>query len=455
VTDIRLCLDFGSTYTKLAAFDVAVPRLLATASVPSTPSTDLADGLAEGLAELKGQGVSCFSARYACSSAAGGLAMAVSGLVPELTVEAARLAALGAGAKIVGVFSHILNRSDLAALDASAPDILLLTGGTDGGNRQNLIENAALIAGLNKRFPILIAGNRSAADEAAALLSDFPTVVCDNVMPRFGELSLETVQKEIRKLFLQHIVKAKGLEAIQATLALPLLPTPRAVLDAMELISRGSKKIKGIGDLIGIDPGGATTDVYSLASGEPIAANVIQKGLKEPFAKRTVEGDIGMRYSAAGVVDAAGIELIEELSGLFAESIKAGVLAREADPALLPVSDEDDRLDRALITAAVKTALVRHAGVLEEVYTPLGKTYLQTGKDLRGVSTFVLTGGPLTKRTDAKDIVLRSLSAASPALLPSSADFLIDRRYILSALGLLSQAAPEAALCIMLEELSP
>ncbi|MBQ7623911.1 MAG: glutamate mutase L, partial [Clostridia bacterium] len=315
-----LLIDFGSTYTKLSAVDIEKEELLGTAQSFTTVQTDINEGLNRALSILEEKtGKLDFKDCYACSSAAGGLRMITSGLVPELTSEAARLASLGAGAKVIGVYSFQLTEDDIEDIRKTRPDIFLLCGGTDGGNTECIIGNAKMLSRLDPSFPVVIAGNRTAAHECERILSCFETHVCENVMPKFGQLNIEPTQKAIREIFLKRIIQAKGLTQASSLLSDIMMPTPSAVLAAMELLAKGCEGENGIGDLIAVDVGGATTDVYSIADGSPSHANTVCKGLPEPFSKRTVEGDIGMRYSVQGIVDAAGIGKIARLSGLSEE----------------------------------------------------------------------------------------------------------------------------------------
>ena len=126
-----LLIDFGSTYTKVTAVDVENAKLLGSAAAYTTVQTDVNDGLANAVTRLEEQtGKLDFAERYACSSAAGGLRMIASGLVPELTAEAAKCASLGAGAKVVKTYSFELTEDDAAEILAAKPDIFLLVGGT-------------------------------------------------------------------------------------------------------------------------------------------------------------------------------------------------------------------------------------------------------------------------------------------------------------------------------------
>lgn len=330
-----LLIDFGSTYTKVTAVDTDAPAILGTASSYTTVETDVGEGLDKALALLQEKtGPLAFAARYACSSAAGGLRMIACGLVPSLTVEAARRAALGAGAKVIRVYSYQLTESDVGEIGALKPDILLLTGGTDGGNSANILQNAQMLAQTDGDFPIIIAGNRVAAPQCVRLLQDsaHETIVSENVMPVFNALNIGPVQDTIRKLFLRRIVRAKGLTHQQSLLNGIMMPTPSAVMRALTLLADGPEGRRGLGDLVAVDLGGATTDVYSIADGLPTGASTILRGLPEPHAKRTVEGDIGMRYSARGVLEAAGLPRLCALSGLSEDAVEALLARIEASP---------------------------------------------------------------------------------------------------------------------------
>ena len=453
-----LLIDFGSTYTKLTAAELSSERILGTAASSTTQDSDIGEGYERALQKLHEKtGALDYEMRLACSSAAGGLRMVVAGLVPELTAEAARLAALGAGAKLSHVYSYELSRQDLLQIDSDPPDIFLLTGGTDGGNRAIITENARQLATLHSRFPIIYAGNRSAADECEAILSSFPLVICPNVMPRFGQLNIAAVQQEIRSLFLRNIVEARGLSQTKALLSGILMPTPSAILAAMRLLSEGTGEEKGLGDLVGIDVGGATTDIYSVAKGEPDDINIVLKGFEEPLAKRSVEGDLGVRLNIAGILAEASFGAIAENARVSEEALWPLLEAVKADRGILPQSHEDglSGLDRALAMVAVDVATRRHAGTLTEVYTPIGMAYVQTGKNLKNVHNIVMTGGSLIHAQDPIQIAKQALfSPEHPtSLRPLFADVYLDAQYILSAMGVLAEKEPEIALRMMKKQL--
>lgn len=452
-----LLVDFGSTYTKLTAVDVDAEEIIGTAVAFTTVATDVNDGLQKGLERLEQQtGRREYEACYACSSAAGGLRMVTCGLVPELTGEAAKLASLGAGAKVIGIYAFQLTEEDLRQIRQQAPDILLLVGGTDGGNTECILHNASMIAKLQPDFPIIVAGNRTAASECKRILEGYEVYVCPNVMPKFGVLQIEPTQKKIREIFLERIIQAKGLSRAAELLSDIMMPTPAAVLAAVELLAKGHGDEMGIGELIAVDVGGATTDIYSIADGMPEHMNTVYKGLPEPYAKRTVEGDIGMRYSVQGIVDAAGVRKIATLSGLSEDRVLALVDELLADKERIPGGDTElEMLDFALAFSAIEEAVTRHAGTIYETYTMMGQTFVQEGKNLTQVKKIVVTGGSLIHTRRTAEIASAALYSPSrpDSLRPRNAEVLVDRKYILAAMGLLSSHYPEAALRIMKKEL--
>ena len=452
-----LLIDFGSTYTKLTAVDVEGEQILGTAQSYTTVQTDINDGLTNALRLLEEKtGKLEFAETFACSSAAGGLRMVASGLVPELTSEAAKLASLGAGAKIVGLYSFQMTEEDMEEILVLKPDIFLLVGGTDGGNTACIEHNAQMLASIHPTFPIVIAGNRNSARKCQQILADCETYVCPNVMPKFGTLNIEPTQKQIREIFLNRIIQAKGLSAAAQLLSDIMMPTPSAVMQAMQLLSEGCEGELGIGDLVAVDVGGATTDIYSMADGMPEAMNTVYKGIPEPFGKCTVEGDIGMRYSVQGIVEAVGAQRVSQLSGIAPQRVEELVSwLREHTDSVPDGNEELERLDHALASMAIETAVARHAGTMEETYTMMGLTFVQSGKNLTRVKQIVVTGGSLIHTKHTADIAKHALySPAQPgSLRPKQADIWVDRKYILAAMGLISTRYPQVALRIMKKEL--
>ncbi len=455
-----LLIDFGSTFTKLTAVDTTTGDIIGTSASATTVSTDIREGYHQALADLYASmdRVVTFDKIVACSSAAGGLKMAAIGLVDELTVEAAKRVCLGAGAKVDLVFSHHLTNREIQEIINKKIDIILLAGGADGGNSECVIYNAKKLGEAHISVPIVFAGNKSAEDDVRSVFETYNLdgCVCDNVMPRINILNIESAKKKIREIFLKKIIAAKGIKKIEQEIDRVVLPTPEAVLQASELLSRGYMHEKGFGDIVVVDIGGATTDMYSMCQATN-RSDVILHGLEEPFAKRTVEGDLGMRYSAPGIVKNLSkeeIRLIDEEKGI---DIEREVSYRFDNVWSLPQSEHDERVDELLAEMCAYRAMHRHVGKIEEVFTPMGTVYNQTGKDLTEIEYVIGTGGVIINARD-KMVILNKTTNIFPEtneLRPKHPNFLIDERYILAAMGLLAQIDPLLALKIMKKHLKP
>jgi uncharacterized protein (TIGR01319 family) len=454
-----LLIDFGSTYTKLRAVDLGSCRVIGRGQGPSTVTTDVRVGMKLALADLERRigGLPPFRHRLASSSAAGGLRMVTIGLVKELTAEAARRAALGAGAKLVGTYAYRLTRADVAAIERAAPDILLLCGGTDGGNSEVILANAGALSESALACPVIVAGNRNAADEVTDILArrGKTVIAVENVMPEFGTLNIEPARAAIRQVFMDRIVHAKGIDQARDMFDRVLMPTPAAVLEGARLLAAGTAMRQGLGTVLVVDVGGATTDVHSIAQGEPTRPEIVLYGLPEPFAKRTVEGDLGMRHNAATIVEASGPEIIARESGIPEAELADTLAPLCADVERLPQDERERALDRALARAAVRLAVRRHAGTVETVYTATGPVTMQRGKDLSQVDVMIGTGGPIAHAQDPADILRAALAdpAEPNSLRPRRPRLMVDCEYLLYAVGLLAEAEPEAALALGLNHM--
>ena len=463
--NVTLLIDFGSTYTKVRAVDIDRSELLGMAQAPSTVASDMTDGLNAACQQLfadTGLTENQIQQKLASSSAAGGLAIAVIGLVPGLTTEAAKKAAFGAGGKVIKAYSNKLTRSDIDELVSSQPDLILLAGGTDGGNEKVILHNSQRLAESAITTPILYAGNRTAADDAQTIFSENnkSMLLADNIMPALNELSLASVHRAIRELFIKNIVHGKGLDKAQAMVGDIIMPTPLAVLKGAELLAQGTKNEPGLGDLLLVDVGGATTDVNSLANWTSGRSDILQKGLPEDYATRTVEGDLGLRYNATHILeqlgfdglraslkpiqDDAGIDLISD------QTIQERVEQISQQAALNPESTIEHLIDTGIAFHAVQQAVKRHAGYLQAHHTADGTTYFQFGKDLTEIKTVIATGGIFKYGRYPKAILQATLFEENNplSLRPKAPSFLRDDNYLLFATGLLADQAPDAALRI-------
>jgi uncharacterized protein (TIGR01319 family) len=445
--DIRLLIDFGSTFTKVAAIDLNKTEVIASARVPSTVETDITKGLKEALNIIsKKAKISNLEKKeaLACSSAAGGLRMICSGFVPELTSKAANLAALGAGAKVIGCYSHKLTQQEVAEIDTAAPDILLLAGGTDGGDDQVIIHNAKMVACTGPGIKnIIVAGNKTTHDDIKVIFdkSNKNIIFTKNVMPEIGVLDTAPCNKEIRELFMKNIIQAKGIAKAKSVIKDVIMPTPSAVLEAAKLIAGGWGDDKGLGEVVVIDPGGATTDVHSIAKGNPERPDIMMVGLPEPYEKRTVEGDLGLKYNLDRLMELAKGR---ETPPGFSETVE------KFHKGKLPETEEEFACHLMLSSLMVEVAMERHAGKLEIIYTPSGEKLIQHGKNLTEVKSVIGTGGPIIFSSNPHKILEGVLfREENPFILkPKKPEFFIDAEYILYAVGLLSQAEPKTALSL-------
>lgn len=458
---ICLLIDFGSTFTKVAAVDLDQEVLLARVQAPSTVTTDITIGLRRALEVLAEKVPSWEKATHklACSSAAGGLKMVVVGLIPDLTSEAARRAALGAGAKVVGVYSSELSLRELKAITDLGPDIVLLAGGTDGGNTEVILNNARLIAHSNLEVPVVIAGNKVADDEAESIFSRAGKVVwvTENVMPELGKLNVEPARSVIREIFIRRIVESKGLKKAEEFIQGIIMPTPEAVLSAARLLAYGTSVEEGIGELMVVDVGGATTDVHTVAKGDPVHEGLVLKGLPEPIVKRTVEGDLGVRHNILHIVEAVGERKISGEAGLSETDLKRIATHWSREVERVPNSPEDVSLDRVLAGAAVEIAVKRHVGHVQVIYSPVGPVSLLYGKDLRSLPNLIATGGPLAFSNKAGLILKKALyRAEEPDILrPVRPRLFIDWSYVLFAFGLLGEVDAHATVRMMKKYIEP
>ncbi len=457
-----LTVDVGSTYTKLTAIDATTREILGTAQAFTTIESDVMQGFESAWKQLTSphEGNPCAGFEYdqmlVCSSAAGGLKMVALGLVPDLTAKAARTAASNAGAKVVKTYAYEISGSEQQEIFDINPDLVLLCGGTDGGNREVIVANARRLAAIDRPFTTIVAGNKSATDDIRAIFGEArkDVVITENVMPQFNKLNIEPARDAIRQLFIARIIEAKGLNRLQAMTPHKIIPTPLAVLQACELLSRGTATQQGYGDLLAVDVGGATTDVYSMAAGTPTVDNTMLKGLPEPWAKRTVEGDLGMRYSLTHVFEQLperGFPQYEEQMKRVGEWVER--CSSQPDTLAQPDSEEE-KIEEFLGRSAVAMAVERHCGRIADVYTPLGLMHTLEGKDLMDIPAVVGIGGVLRNSRHPEEILKGSLyNVMQPeSTRPRNPKFYLDSRYIFAAMGLLRMVDEELACELLLRE---
>lgn len=454
---IMVLVDFGSTYTKGVAVDLESESIIAQARTFTTINTDISKGMEILMAEMKAQtSLKTIDkvSKLSSSSAAGGLRMVIIGLVPELTVEAGRKAALNAGARVIGSFYGVLNSLDVEQLLSMNPDIILLSGGTDGGNEDVIIENANTLSELPLKAPIIIAGNKNVSHRCREILLNcgHETIITPNVMPNVNKLQIDPAREVIRQVFIDRITGTKGIGKIKKIIPL-VMPTPSAVLNGISLIALGTQNESGFGELLAVDVGGATTDVYSVASGAPTIPNIILKSsLPEPYIKRSVEGDLGIRHNAKSILSLVGESRLTLEANLETNMLPAvAQYCKTVKPAHIPNEKFDRSVDFAMTMNSIRLATNRHAGNIKADFIPgVGEVFVQNGKDLRNTRLIIGTGGPIINSDDPKKLLsAATFDPSNPfCLKPVKATIIIDTSYILYAIGLLSAQYPVKALHI-------
>ncbi len=423
-----LTIEVGSTITKVNGFNLADGRFqhVAQGFAPtSIAQGDVCIGVRQALAELENRSgkISSSAETFVNSSAAGGLRMTVHGLTYSMTSRAAREAALGAGAIVKMVTAGALDDMDLDEIRNIHPNIILLAGGVDFGEKQIILDNAQKLAGLNLNIPLVYAGNAALRKHVQQIFTEIglDVLLADNVFPDVDVLNIEPLRKIIHEVFNRNIIHAPGMAHIGELTTYEILPTPGAVLRGAELFA------EELGDCLVFDVGGATTDVHSVTDGSPEWSMKLTD--PEPRAKRTVEGDLGVFVNARNILELEGEEQWED---------------RLEDLQAIPANERGRELTQWLCAKAVEIGVRRHAAVVSDVYTPTGKKQVIKGKDLTAVKWVIGTGGALTRIEGGEQILRKICTGAGKYLLPTpDTTILLDRDYRFSALGTLAQAYPQ------------
>lgn len=448
-----LVAEIGSTTTVINAFDNIhgpCPKFIGQGQAPtSIAQGDVNIGVVKAIEDLrinlKADSIA-YDKLIATSSAAGGLKMTVHGLIYDMTVKAAKEAALGAGANIKYITSGKLRKSDLKKIKEIKPNIILIAGGVDYGERDTALYNSELIKELDLDIPVIYAGNVENHEEVREIFKDYKSelYIVENVYPKIDDLNIEPTRKVIQEVFERHIIHAPGMERIRDMVTGSIMPTPGAVMNASKLL------YEDLGDLLTLDVGGATTDVHSVTEGSDEISRILIS--PEPVAKRTVEGDLGVYVNMHNIIETMNAEELEK---------KLDVSKEELDDLInthhpLPEDELEERFVEELTLQALITAVKRHAGVFRYLYGPNGKKTVAEGKDLTQVKYIIGTGGALT-RLPNRHILIEQVLASNNGmrLLPNKdAIILIDNDYIMASLGVLAMEYPEAALKLLKDSLN-
>lgn len=436
--------EIGSTTTVVTAFNIIKePEMRVILEAQGKSYTTVLDGdvtlgLKMAIADIETQIKEelKWNRMLATSSAAGGLKITVHGLVEEMTVKAAREAALGAGGIIKMVTAGKLRKSDIKKIREINPNIIMIAGGTDFGEYETALYNAEILKQEDIRKPIIYCGNKSNWEDIREILIDYELYIVDNVYPKVDELNVEPARKVIQDAFENNIVKAPGMNKIKEMVDGAIMPTPGAVMESAKLL------YEIIGDVVVFDVGGATTDVHSVTDGSSQISDMLVS--PEPKAKRTVEGDLGVFVNMDSVLSLLNAG---DLNGYTLEEIKSNIKA-------IPEAEEEKLCSYILTKKAVEVAVNRHVGYLKRVYGD-SKKILAYGKDLSQVKYIIGTGGALTRLPGGSNILnnIKYLKEDVSMLPRKGAEVLLDKMYIMSCAGVLSLENKEAAEALLRQSL--
>jgi len=443
-----LVAEIGSTTTVVNAFNIHGPlEFLGRGVANTTVNTNVNHGLKAAISDLE----KClcesveWSKMFAASSAAGGLRMSVSGLVHDMTVRASKEAALNAGANIDLITSGDLEWDDLEQMKSRSPNIVLVSGGTDYGDKKTAYENIRKIIDLKMDVPIIYAGNVENHYRVQKLFENSIQKdllhITENVYPRVDFMNIHPLRRLIYKLFEENITKAQGMEHVRTLVNKAIMPTPGSVMEA------AMKLHEVIGNLMIIDVGGATTDIHSITEPREEYEDQLEG---EPKEKRTVEGDLGVFINASNVW-----KWINEPSFIKEASIDKDTLeSLKLNYSYMPKTRVEKAFVKELTRICVFKALDRHVGDLKNVYTSSGRKVIPEGRDLSRIKHIVLTGGALVNLEDTQSIVRDYIKKRPSKMMPENSVLIHkDHDYILAAAGVLSLEYPETAKTLILRSL--
>lgn len=438
-----LVAEIGSTTTVITAYQLtekSVKIIAQTESYTTIDKGDVTIGIEKALKNMeeKVKDKISWEKFLATSSAAGGLSMTVHGLVYDMTVRAAKEAALGAGAILKYITSGKLRETHLKQILKIKPKLILLSGGVDYGEEETVLYNAELLSNLPLDIPIIYAGNTAVKEEIEEIFKEKNKniIITENVYPKIDHLNVEPARKIIQEVFSKHIIHAPGMEKIYDVVDEEVIPTPAAVMNTTELLN------ELYGDVLTVDIGGATTDIDSVTDGSPEIQKILVS--PQPRSKRTVDGDMGIYVNAHNVVEMIGKEQIKKDFENYEEILK------NLSP--YPQNDKQEKFATYLAKFCFLTSLKRHAGRIDYIFTPTGRKKVAQGKDLTAVKIIFGTGGILSRSKYKKEVFesLKQLKNSDDLLLPSKeVTFAYDKNYIFANIGVIANLDKEIAKTIL------
>ena len=513
-----LVVDFGSTFSKIGIFDTKTEDFHLE-YVP-TIVEDLRLSLADGLGVLEAceedgweplaRAMEPFDIKLPCSSAKGGLKMVTVSLTAEESGFAADLAALTAGAKLLGSYDSKLTEEQAQAIyEQDQPEIILQAGGVDhGGDAETQLHNARLLARFSRAatyarygVPVIYAGNQDVREDIERIYrrEGVDIRITPNVMPEVNTFHIEAVNEAIRELFQTIIIRGKGFDVVEEYMSAPFIPTPRAAFRGINLLAKGYGSEEGLGNIMALDIGGATTDFYSNVNDNPLYAyegddpirkvkRTILKTPNTPLAYRRVEGKYGLAYDAENVKELDRFQngamrrdledfmlqeypefqpvaddfgdFVERRDGRLDFDLDRYLSYLTANPHALPSSEQENATRSFLAKEIMAATTGRNLGYIQETDT----YFLQYGVNFfnQPCSTLLIGGTIYHKCKEAGDFgrdlkLIAKGTQYNPSeswILRPRGEMLLDANYMVSIVGgLYGRVDPERALRILKQNL--
>jgi uncharacterized protein (TIGR01319 family) len=468
--DLRVIIatDCGSTTTKAILIEKKGDEYRQTfrGEAPTTveaPHNDVTRGVLNALAELEdlsgrkildgekiitpardNVGVDIY---ISTSSAGGGLQMLVAGAVKSMTAESAQRAALGAGAIVMDVMASNdgrLPHQKIQRIRGLRPDMILLSGGTDGGTVTHVVQLAEFIAAANPRprlgqtysLPVIYAGNKDARAQIGETLEKCSKLyVTENLRPTLERENLFPARQQIQDLFMEHVMaQAPGYGKLKTWTAVPIMPTPGAVGSLIQAVAERDRI-----NCMGVDIGGATTDVFSVFDG---------------IFNRTVSANLGMSYSVSNVLAEAGIENVIRWVpfDMEEEDLRDRIKNKMIRPTTIPQTLHELQVKQGLAREALRLSLEQHKmlavglkGVQQERSISDIFSQAQSGEtlvDMMKLDLLIGSGGVLSHAPRRSQSMLMMIDSFQPEGITRLA---VDSIFMMPHLGVLATVHPEAA----------
>ncbi|HIM56864.1 MAG TPA: methylaspartate mutase, partial [Candidatus Latescibacteria bacterium] len=499
--DVIIATDCGSTTTKAILIERQQDggfRQTFRGEAPTTveaPFEDVTRGVLNAIQEVEelshrsildgeriltpaedGRGVDIY---ISTSSAGGGLQMMVAGVVQSMTGASAQRCALGAGAIVMDVLASNdgrLPHQKIERIRHLRPDMVLLSGGTDGGTVSHVVELAEFVAaadpkprfGTGFQLPVIFAGNSDARQQVAEVLGETTALtLAENLRPVLERENLGAARQVIHDLFLEHVMaQAPGYRKLMTWTDAPIMPTPAAVGEIMQTISRQ----QGI-EVLGVDIGGATTDIFSVFFSEEAAKRTAKGAAKgaargalsakgtpgdrgEAVFNRTVSANLGMSYSVSNVLSEAGLDNVSRWLPFSMEEadLRDRIKNKMIRPTTIPQMLEELQVEHAVAREALRLALVQHRDLavgLKGVQTErtLSDVFEQSGSgksliDMMSLDLLVGSGGVLSHAPRRQQTAAMLIDAFQPEGITQLA---VDSIFMMPHLGVLASVDEKAA----------